>query len=84
MYTAPRVGVLIGGVHVAVRGTQSAREGTTIGDVTAIRSVKRHRIVGSVIDSFDDVDLAAVWPGGTEKPAKSSSVKPMLECLNWD
>ena len=54
---------------VAIRSPKRTGEGIVICDATAVRCVYGHGIVGIIIDSLDDVNLALVWPVGPQHPA---------------
>lgn len=63
------VGVLAGGVHVAVGRLQIAREAVVI-DGATIAGVEHHVVEGIVVDTLNDVNLPAVRPvTGAQGPA---------------
>lgn len=55
-----RVRGLAGGVNIAIRGCNGARKTPGIGDRAARACVKGHSICGLLVNTFDDINFAAV------------------------
>jgi hypothetical protein len=55
-----RVCGLAGGVNIAIRGCNGARKAPGIGDRAARACVKGHSICGLLVNTFDDINFAAV------------------------
>jgi len=65
------VGTLAWSNDIAISGAKNAGEATVVYNGTAIRCMQCHSIMGAVIDAFNDVDLAFVWPIGADEPANN-------------
>lgn len=59
-------------VGSAVGGTQvTSLTATSNADRAARSGMQGHLVIGCGVDILDDVDLAAVWPVGTERPPRN-------------
>jgi hypothetical protein len=66
---APGVVALARGVDVAVRRLHGSREARVV-DGAAIAGVEGHGVVGLLVDTFNDIDLAVIRPVGADGPAR--------------